>query len=254
MQETVQQIEQWLAEAKERELQDQIDKSIAEASKWIGKCYSSHLFQRVPKAGRQITVQRIDKVEYNKNRSRIEYQGTRVTLQAWTDDKFSFDINTCSSDTPFPSWIASFSHEIEPALFERILLEARAHADGYFDKIAGLFKQTQYITQGDSTMEGRKCQMVSKYFHLVNIKDKHRVAKDVLSWNYHPFLYDEDTFTVSKESLAIVIDIADAMEESARSWGGSILERDMPRVRALRAFHADMLTLLIAKEKVDHEQ
>ena len=227
------------AKKAEQDIQDEI--SLKDARKWIGKCYSSHLFQRVPRNMKSIHVRKVTNVRVEDGR--VWYEGINIEFQFDKQSKrLRVEIGTRNfNDRPFPTWISNWSHEISEDQFNTLLVEATVHADTYFDKLAEVFKQDQYINMGDSNDERNKIKLLSKRNTFIDLsKEKgYETVKDILSWNNHPFLYDHSHLLFSKESIEIVKDIADEMEESARRWKGSILERDAPRIAKLRAFYKE---------------
>lgn len=231
----VTQLQQALVEAQKEAEDKRISDLLKENSKWVGKCYSSHLFHRLPANGKEITLRRITAVEYTDNR--VYYVGQHINFMYHPKRKaFKVEINDrWRTDSPFPSWISSFSHEITEGLFEQVYNEVQIHADTYFTKISGLFKQNEYISQGDHSNERSKIHYLTESgFSFITMKG---LAKDVLSWQNHPFLYGYDQLLNTRESIEMVKTIADNMEASARQWGYSIWERDRDRVEALRSFY-----------------
>lgn len=235
---SIQELEREIEEAKKTQ-QEKIKQDALEREKhWIGKCFSSHLFQRVPKNGKEITIRRVKALDYRDNR--VYYIGEHIVFRYYPQNKiFKVEIeDNWATDSPFPSWISSFSHEITNELFEAVYNEVQIHADTYFSKVAGLFKQTEYITQGDHSDEVGKTKWLRNQKFITLTKEGYQTSvKDILAWQHHPFLYGYDQLLDTKESIEIVKNIADEMEKNARSWGGSIWERDAPRIRLLIDFY-----------------
>lgn len=226
-----------LAEAEAEEKEDIKNNALEREKYWIGKCYSSHLFQRVPTSGKEITLRRIVDLEWVNDK--VQYVGEHITFMYYPKYKrFKVEIqDRWATDSPFPSWISSFSHEISNELFEQVYNEVHIHADTYFDKIRSMFKQTEYISQGDHSREQSKLKWLSKQKFITLPSTGNPCVKDVLSWQNHPFLYGYDQLLDTKESIEIVKEIADDMEKRARQWGGSIWERDAPRIKILNDFY-----------------
>jgi hypothetical protein len=234
----IQELEKELEKQKALEKEQYKQKRIDEASVWIGKCFSSHLFKRVPAHGKEITIRKITGVSCDSD-GRLLYKGLNATFRLHpASDIFQITIQEYSTqDQPFPSWISSFSHEISEELFDRVMEETKAHSETYFDKMRSIFKQNEYISQGEHSDEATKIKWLSKQKFIELPTTGYPNVKDILSWNNHPFLYGFNQLLNTKESIEIIKDIADHIEKNARSWGGSILERDLPRINVLREFY-----------------
>lgn len=233
---TSEQLRQQLVEVEKQEKEQIKTEALEREKHWIGKCYSSHLFQRVPTSGKEITLRRIIGLEWVNDR--VYYVGEHITFLYHPKDRFKVEIQKeWRTDSPFPSWLSSFSHEISNELFEQVYNEVQIHADTYFDKIRAMFKQTEYIRQGDHNKENSKLKWLSKQKFITLPDTGYPCIKDILAWQNHPFLYGNDQLLNTKESIDIVKEIADDMQENARSWGGSIWERDAPRIKILNEFY-----------------
>jgi hypothetical protein len=105
------------------------------------------------------------------------------------------------------------------------------------------FKAADYVSQGEHQDHCHTHQHFDDAgIDYINFEgDDNKVygsnitVAEILRWNNHPFLYNLRLYKV-EGWMDFVISIADKMESSARSWGGSILSRDMPRVKMLRDF------------------
>ena len=231
--------ELYLAELEEKK--NRKDEVYNNAAKMIGKCYSSHLFQRTPRTKTEFRLLKIIGVKVDDN-LRVLYNCIRMNLVISPKENFIQlqSRDTCYQDTPFPSYIGSMSHEISSSLFDRVIAEVQAHAETYFDKIRELFNQTEWITCGDHSSEQRKISHMEKagmkFIHL-DSEPSGVSVKEILAWNGHPFLYGKDQLLFTKESIEIVKAIANEMYTNATSWGGSIWERDSPRIVKLNNFY-----------------
>lgn len=239
---SVAQLKSELEQAEKLELKKEHDKRLADAQKWVGKCYSSHLFQRVPNPSKEITIRKITSVEVNKE-GKVYYNGINATFRLHQKSNvFSVQIMDYKTDSPFPSWISSFSHEISEELFDTTIIEVKAHAETYFDKMRSIFKQTEYITMGDSHDESSKLKWLSNENFITLESTGYQCMKDLLSWNHHPFLYGFDQLLYTKRSIEIVKEMADELIKNARQWGGTILERDYPRYEKMMKFYNQHIT------------
>jgi hypothetical protein len=230
---TIQELEQQLAEAKKQAQQSENDKKLEEARQWIGKCYSSHLFQRVPKPGKQIHIRKIEDVKIDPD-GRLLYCYYQLEFINWYDGKFKVEMHRSGSHDPYPSWISSWNHEITPDLFDRLETQIKAHAETYFDTISNLFKQSDYITVGDSIDESNEFNLLQKaHCEFIDLPED---VLQILSWKNHPFIY-EGALLKNETSITLVKIIADEMIRNANSWGGSIYNRDKPRYDLLMNFY-----------------
>lgn len=230
---TIQELEQKLAEAKELAQQSENDKKLEEAKQWIGKCYSSHLFQRLPKPGKQIYIRKIEDVKIDPD-GRLNYYYYQIEFINWYDGKFKVEMHRSYSHDPYPTWVSSWSHEINPNLFDQLEKQVKAHAETYFDTISNLFKQSDYITNGNSSDESNKFSLLQKvHSEFIDLPED---VLQVLSWKKHPFIYDGKLLK-TESSIDLIKIIADEMIKNANSWGGSIYNRDKPRYDLLINFY-----------------
>lgn len=236
---SVAELEQQLLKAKEQQAKDYESKLLKDAEAWVGKAYSSHLFQRVPAPSKEIVLRKITSIEVSNNR--VYYIGLNICFRLHPKSNiFKVEIiEGLRSESPFPTWISSFNNEISADLFDTVLIEAKAHAETYFDKMRGLFTQHEYISQGDSTTEDTYIKLLKNNgFPLITLKSNgYNSIKDLLSWNKHPFVYGYDQLLYTKESIELVKAIAEDMISRAREWGGSILDRDYPRYEKMMSFY-----------------
>lgn len=235
----IQELEEQLAQVKKESKIIEIEKIKTQASQWIGKCFSSHLFQRKPKVGTTITLRKIIDVDVHED-FRVSYKGLNIEFHLYPYyNKFDIKIMEYNTqDQPFPSWISSFSHEISEELFNNILGQTKAHAETYFDTIKGLFKQQEYICIGDNNDENIKMSILKEHFSFIVLEENgYENIKDLLSWNHHPFIYGKNQLLFTKESIEIVKNIADKLFKNATNWGGTIYNRDYPRAEKLMEFY-----------------
>lgn len=243
----IQELERQLEEAKKEELAKEAYKKLSEAKKEIGKAFSTHTFQRLPKPNTRCTLLKVIDVYINDS-GQVRYTCETLNLNfgdPYTGKRNSINITHNTSmqyEHPRHHWIGNFSHEISSEIFDRILLEFTAHAETYFDKIRGLFHCQEMITQGDF----QKSATSSSWIAQSGLK-LFSVPKDVyelLTWDNHPFLYTDYKMLATSESLEIVKLIYRKMEQNAISWGGVIYERDTPRVKKLKEFYNEYTSYL----------
>lgn len=230
---TVEQLESMLAEAKLLAKQQEDEKKLNQLQQWVGKCFSSHVFQRVPRPGKSLYIRKIEDVKIDPD-GRAQYYFYQLEFMNWYDGKFKVEVLRSCSNEPYPTWFASWSHEITPELFDEIADRVRAHAETYFDVISSLFKHTDSIANRDSCNETAKTTLLESAGHtFLPLPDN---VLQTLSWNNHPFIY-EGRLLNTPESISIIKTIADNLIKNARDWGGTILSRDQPRYEALIYFY-----------------
>lgn len=243
----IKELEKQLEKAKKEELEKEASKKLSEAKKEIGKAFSTHTFQRLPKPNTRCTLLKVLDARINDS-GEVRYTCETLSLNfgdPYIGKRNSINIahNTSMQyDNPRPHWLGNFNHEISSETFDRILIEFTAHAETYFDKIRHLFHCQEYISVGDHHDEQSKCNLILKAgMKLFSIpKD----VFELLTWEKHPFIYSDCKMLASKESLEIVKLIYQKMEENAIQWGGVIYERDAPRVKKLKEFYNEFTSYL----------
>lgn len=239
--ESKQELEKKLREINEKEeKQRQDDWLNSEIKQHVGKCYSSHLFQKLPKPGITIRIRKIISCTWDKGNNSPIFEVEDISFCRYKQyNKMNFSIEKHSSSEAFPSWMGSWSYEISCDLFDNITEEITAHAEGYFDKIKHLFKQTEYISIGDNNDENNKLSLLEGFDFIELDMEGYFNINDLLVWNNHPFHYGRNKLLNTKESIEIVNKIANKLEENVRNWSysSSIAERDVPRIKKLRSFY-----------------
>ena len=141
-----------------------------------------------------------------------------------------------------PLWLGSFRYDINRSQMNEITKQFTAAIERGIDSLRHNWKQTDYISQGDHDNTKQKFDWIKEKSFIEIDATKYNMTTgrtgilELLTWNNHPFLYGNMLLN-TEESITIVQRIADKIEDNARSWGGSILERDMPRVKLLRKFY-----------------
>lgn len=236
---TKEQLERKLRELNENEEKQRQDNWLnSEIKQYVGKCYSTHLFQKLPKPGITIRVRKIISCDWDNGNKCPSFKVLDISFNRYLQyGKMNFSIEERTSNEALPSWIGRWSHEISVELFNSIVEQSIAHGEGYFDKIKHLFRQTEYITQGDHGDESARLDLLND-FNLIDLPmEGYLNINDLLIWNRHPFHYGRNKLLNTKESIEIVKKIADSIEKKAIKWGGSIYERDRPRIEKLRSFY-----------------
>ncbi len=235
MSDNIRELEIQLENAKKSQKEAEKLKNLDNNSKFIGKCYSTHLFQRVPKVNKKIYLRKVTDVIYEQDE--LYFVGTTITFQLTKSNDFKISISEEKCSQPYPYWISSLCHEISADLFDRILVETQAHAETYFDMVRGLFKQNELISSGDKMREENKLKWLNEEKFIELPSEGFPSVKDILAWNNHPYLYDHNKLIHNKSSIEIVKKIADDIEKNMHSWGEAIYIRDKERVDVLRSFY-----------------
>lgn len=244
----IHELEKQLEEARKEEAAKEAHARLSEAKEEIGKAYSTHTFQRLPKPNTRCTLLKVLDAYINDS-GQVRYTCETLSLNfgdPYTGKRNSINISHNTSmqyDYPRPHWIGNFSHEIPSETFDRILLEFTAHAETYFDKIRNLFPCQEMITQGEFQKSATSSSLIEKSgLRLFSVpKDVY----ELLTWENHPFLYTDYKMLATSESMEIVKLIYSKMEQIAIRWGGVIYDRDAPRVKKLKEFYNEYTSYLI---------
>lgn len=148
--------------------------------------------------------------------------------------KFETEINDYSQDLPF--WLGTFRYEINEKDFTKIYEEAVAAVEVGIDHIRKDQPVGYKVSGGDHRIQTRGAALLSDLgYQFIDMEKQNPLAFGLLCREAHPFLYGSQLLK-SPESIKLAYKIADNVENSAQSWGGTIWERDQPRVDALRDF------------------
>ena len=236
----VQELEVELQKAKAKEKEVLKQNLINENKSYIGRCFSTHTFKRKPTSGKSMALSKVIGIKFNENDFKVHYELIIITFYFHPyNHTFNFSSNESSfSDRPYPHWIGSFNHTISEKLFNKVYEEVIAHSETYFDKISGLFKQDEDINQGEYSKDRSSYNLLSKHYEFIDLPiTGYQSIRDILAWNNHPFIFNENKLLNTRASIEMIKDIADKMLENAQRWGGSILDRDLPRVKLLTDFY-----------------
>jgi len=238
----IRELENKLRLLKEEERKARADKELQYArEQWKGKCMSTHLFYRNV-FGKEIVLKRVVNVDRDPARgenSPITYFCDIIRYKHVPGEgRFNVEIESDRRfESPFPTWLASFRHEISEDVFLAVKESAAHHAETYFDVIRQQFKQNDHITMGLSHDQKEEVSWLTDFEFIELPRESNYSVREILSWQNHPFLYEGYKLLKTKESLDIVLRMADSLAKHATSWGGSIYTRDMPRAKILREFY-----------------
>lgn len=220
----------------ELEKNNELNQRLLTAQELIGKCKSTHTFTR--KIGYQKTpnfngtIERVDNV-YLKN-DQLCYAKTTVHISTDKDGNFNFQVQKYPDCGEAFSGYYSFKYDMNPTAFENALKYAEAQVQITLDTFRSTLNQVEWITQGDHGVMSSHLKLLKEAkVELLTIRDKD--IKDYLSWYHHPF-YWEDQLMLGEATKQILRHIINTLRDEARTWGGSIVERDYPRAQKLENF------------------
>lgn len=235
-----------LALAEKEEIDAENSRILENARKFVGTCRSTHTFKRLPTKAKELHLRKVIDVGIFPG-GKLYYECRTITFMYDIDShSLTFTIGTSKHDTPYPYWLGSFCHEISEEVFDNVFNGTQVHADTYFDKIRGLFTQSEYITVGDSIKEDSRMELLSKYHEFVDVPGVYNSEccgsiSELLGWHNHPYLFRHNKLLKTKESFSIIKDIADKLYRSAITNGGSIADRDLPRAKVLSLYYNSII-------------
>lgn len=236
----VQELTKALEEAKKIESEEKLQRQLAVAKEeWENSCFSTHLLHRKIPRGRTIQVRRVNNIFLNN--AQVFYEVENIEIRN-VEGSYSFFISTYNCDNPYPGYYA-FKHKLEPCIFEKIKQICSAKIELVISEISEYLNvPDDYISQGDYNKEISKTNLLKEsgieYIDMSTLPKKwtdYPSIEDMLNWNNHPLLIGR-VFVKNSYSKSILEKIIQKIEESAVAWGGSIYERDAPRIRKLREF------------------
>lgn len=236
-----------LKAAKEREKVEQLNQDLEEALKYKNKCYATHLLSRgTERVGTTVAIRKIEDVVIQNDK--IIYWVYTIEYRRLKDFGVDFQTRKTYYDNPFH--YSSFKHEITLEQFEATRQISEAQIDLIGDSLKkGLNPPSDYINGHTHTEEANNISlMMFSGIPFIELNDQrcentNLSIKELLIYNHHPFVIGGKYLINNSYSKIIVKQIADDMEKHAYDWGSSILERDYPRVQALRKFLIETIWL-----------
>lgn len=220
-------LEAELAKIKEKKEKKVIEENL-KAMTLVGKCYSSHVIQRKVSGNYDFTLTRVIGRDWDE-KSHIPYAYTGETIHCWKyGDKSGVVVNTFRGSID-----RLWTREISEEDYLRVKTQLLPLIEKSTNEIRNSFKRNFYTTNRDSANFSKKDDLFLKA--AITYIELSEEILELLTWNNHPYLVGDKLYK-SNQWLEMIIDIRDKMEENAYSWGGFILERDLPRIRALSRF------------------
>jgi hypothetical protein len=248
---TVQQLEQQLRLAKEKEEADSLLKEFEDHKNYYeDKAFASHKLgtSRHSLKSMYFTMSKLCNFRRNDNEqcNNTKYLFDHYRISIMKDERGSMrtehSVYTQDAIEAFRGRSNMELRErniISVAQFDTIWEQTKASKEVIFDEIRALFKAEDYITNGDYTAERNEYKyLIDAKVPLIDLTDtsnRYCTVLDILTWYHHPFLVAKQLIN-NKYSKQITEAILQNMTDNAASWGGSILERDLPRIKLLKSF------------------
>ena len=234
----VQELERQLADAKKQEIIDNLNTELLKHIHLKNKCYATHLFGRKSFQSIDAKFRKITDVIIKDNK--IRYEIENITYHKHMDGMLTFEVATTYSSEPH-HWYESFRYEIPLGQYETIKNQVTAQIDIIGDSIRSILKSPDdYIRQGEYSDEQVNEELIlASKCPLIHLEEEpyHKVSvRELLVWNKHPLVISGKYLVNNKYSKLIAQNIVDELIKGARSWGGSIYDRDMPRAEKLQEF------------------
>jgi len=238
MSKTVAEIQKELEEAKTAERLAQHQRDLEFYKERKGKCYCTHTLERRSKA---LYVSFVKVLDVYANENGVYKTAETMSLHYRRGDfmTFNFQGPTAYQIGGYPEF---GKHEITEAQYNAARDLAVAKIESITDEMRAGMKLTDWVSGGDYTREKNYVKhLQAAGVALIDINedpDAYPYEKMVnyLSWYDHPLFFANRYLVRSLESKAILQSIINEKEEHARQWGGSIWERDMPRVQIMKDF------------------
>lgn len=232
--------EQLLLEIQDIENREKLDskkKQLQAMKKDVGKGWCTHSISTYMTKGRaayEFHAFFVDDAKMDNERNPV-YVIRQATIIK-QDDIFRFNAERSDYTGSLPFWLGSFRYEINEKEFTKIYEEAVAAVEKGIDHIRNSQPVGYKVSQGDHTNGSNMVGHLRNIgYKFINMENEEPLAFQLLKSNGHPFLYN-NLLMKNIDSLLIATMIADDVSKKASSWGGVILERDMPRAEALRRF------------------
>ena len=235
-------LERQLKEVKEAERVEVLQIELTRQLQYKGKCYSTHLLGRGWHKNITCNLRRVADVVLNDQKTGVYFHLENIEFKKSAEGEVSFhSFHTGASDIR-NSW-ESFRHEITEAQFMTVKAQTEAYLETIGTTMRSALKEPIDYIDGFQQKEDqaheeilRGCIIPLITLPSTSVSNCCGSIAEMLSWNHHPFLYCGKYLVNSKESKNMVNYIIKDLTKHMNSWGGSIYERDAPRVRALTEF------------------
>ena len=133
------------------------------------------------------------------------------------------------------------NNKITEESYQKVKNQVKAFLEKGIDNIRlEIPLQHETITMGDNLKEEAAANLLlyggDDLINIENVEGiQYITILELLTWYHHPYLIGKYLLN-NQTSKKILQKIIDDLTESARKWGGSIWERDYPRIQALTKF------------------
>jgi len=237
-------LENQLKEEKLKLEKEAIEKELAEYKNRYEGCWSTHKICRFEYPGKGFEFSLIKYFDFRIKDKTIVCKTVSISSR-YSNNNYIFEISDSGYDYNIKGssmyLYTKCQHKVSKESFEKLKQQMTAYLEKGIDNIRlQIPTGNEIITIGNSNSEETKKDLLKhggdSLIDLENVKAIDHISMiELLSWNNHPYLIGNYLLN-SQTSKKIIEKIADDIESNARSWGGSIWERDYPRIKALRQF------------------
>lgn len=252
---TVYELEQQLRIAKEKEKAEELKRQFEENKAFYeGKAFASHKLASSKHWHKAIYFTMIKLCNFRENdnstclAASYLYDEYHITINKDEEGNMRTDYGKYTMDAidrfrGRSSFDMSARHTIPGYQFDIAFEQAKASKEVVFDTIRAAFKTEDYITGHANTADRGELEFVQKakvpLIDLTAYTQKggsNITVLELLSYNHHPFVISKHLINNSY-SKQITRDLIDKIKANASGWGGSVLERDLPRIALLENFY-----------------
>lgn len=232
-----------LAEAQAELENDAMQKRLDDAKKQFEGCWSTHKICRFKYPGKGFEFSLDKHYDFEISSDKKDINCKTISIRAYTsNNNFSFTI----SDYGYLNVVGTYFHDgckyrISEKSFNELRTKFQAYLEAGIDSIRmEIPSQPEVVTMGDHGLDcGAVAKILESKIPVINTTEYQGVGyislKGLISSYNHPLLIGE--YLVNNQySKSILENIIKRVEDNMYSWGGSILERDIPRVKALKSF------------------
>lgn len=239
----IQQLENQLKEAKNKEKQERLEKELKDKKDKYEGCWSTHRICRFNYPGKGFDFNLVRYYDFQIKDDKIVCKNEQITCHS-SNNNFTFEIRDYSFLNSTDSGMYMYDmcrYKISQESFEKMKNQVKAYLEKSIDNIRlEIPLQHETITIGDNSKEEAAIELLlyggDNLINVENIEGmKYITILELLTWYHHPYLIGKYLLN-NQTSKKILQKIIDDLTESARKWGGSIWERDYPRIQALNRF------------------
>jgi hypothetical protein len=238
MSNTIQELEKQLEKAKEEKKEERVQIHLKEAKKQTGVGWASHSLNSYMNSKRPAFDFHMFWVHdaILTERDEIRYDITVLDFAKTGDD---YRMNICKNNyyDEIPFYLGQSRYPITLEQLNTFKSSFIPKLETAMDELRFDYKGGRLISQGDYSKERSAYELMKEAgFEFMDLEKEHHKVWELLKWNHHPFVFN-GFLTKTKTSFDIIRHIYTKMEKDAYAWGSSILERDLPRVEAMRTFY-----------------